>query len=336
MGTWGTKLYENDTSLDVKGEFEKLFRSGKTAEEITEQLTESYQSILEDPEEGPLFWFALADTQWKFGVLLPSVKERALSWIEKNSSPPRCQGIGAPSEKQWKKTQQQLRDRLLSPQPPAKKPVKRRIYTCQWKLGDVFAYPLESELAKERGLYGRYFLIQKVDEDTWYPGHIVPIVYVKLTSGPELPANVEEYNQCEFVQTWFTKYENRFLPIDMSRLKEDLAEKAQMRYEVDEYGFLPEYRVVLLNTSKRVIPKNLIYIGNFPDADRPPKEFVPHTKLNIMPVSWKRFSETFETKMIEQYCGPNLRELRIYQGRAPGTAVAPETTGDGADGGAFR
>lgn len=73
--------------------------------------------------------------------------------------------------------------------------LKKRVYKCQWNLGDVFAYELESDLAKERGLYGRYFLIQKIDEDVWYPGHIVPIVYVKITNDNKLPSNVEEYNQ---------------------------------------------------------------------------------------------------------------------------------------------
>ena len=29
MGTWGPNLYQNDTSLDVKDEFEKLYNEGK-------------------------------------------------------------------------------------------------------------------------------------------------------------------------------------------------------------------------------------------------------------------------------------------------------------------
>lgn len=167
-------------------------------------------------------------------------------------------------------------------------------------------------MAKERGLYGRFFLIQKIDECPWHPGHIVPIVYVKITNDHNLPASVEEYDKLEYVQTWFTKYEDRFWPIDMTRPQEDIAEKSKLNYQVDEYGFLPQYRVILLNTSKKVIPANLIYLGNFADALRPQKEFVPHSKVNIVSAPWKRFDETFETKMIKRYCGHNLRELSIY------------------------
>lgn len=312
MGMWGYELYQNDTSLDVKDEFVELFNAGKTVLEITDKLIEDYKSIMGDTEEEPLFWFALADTQWNLGVLLPVVKEKALYWIGKDNSMLNCQTIDMSTKAKRKNSLNDLQTKLLSPQPPVKKPVKKRIYKCQWKLGDVFAYQLESDLAKERGLYGRYFLIQKVDEGIWHPGHIVPIVYVKITSDANLPSNVEDYNRLEYVQTWFTKYEDRFLPIDMSRPQEDIAEKSKMNYQVDEYGFLPQYRAKLLNTSKGVIPTKLIYVGNFVNAVRPQKEFIPHSKENIVTVSWKQFDETFETKMIKRYCGHNLRELSIY------------------------
>ena len=39
MGAWGAGLYENDTALDVKDEFEKLFNDGKGVQEITDGLT---------------------------------------------------------------------------------------------------------------------------------------------------------------------------------------------------------------------------------------------------------------------------------------------------------
>ncbi len=312
MGMWGFELYQNDTALDVKEEFEKLFNAGETVQEITDKLAEDYKSIMGDNDEEPLFWFALADTQWNLGVLLPVVKEKALCWIDKDCGIFKYQTIDISAKAQRKKTLDDLQAKLLSPQPPVKKPVKKRIYKCQWKFGDVFAYQLESDLAKERGLYGRYFLIQKVDEGVWHPGHIVPIVYLKITSDTNLPLNVEEYNQLEYIQTWFTKYEDRFLPIDMRRPQEDIAEKSKINYQVDEYGFLPQYRAELINTSERVIPTKLIYVGNFANAVRPQNEFVPHSKNNISPVFWKKFDETFETKMIKLYCGHNLRELSIY------------------------
>lgn len=313
MGTWGPNLYQNDTSLDVKDEFEKLYNEGKNVQEITDILTEEYKSLFGDIKEEPLFWLALADTQWEFGVLLPVVKEKALYWIDESANMLNFKSINTSAKENRIKNLNGLRVKLLSTQPKVKKITKKRIYKCQWKYGDVFAYRLESDLAKEKGLYGRYFLIQKVDEGEWYPGHIVPIVYVKITDDTNLPSNVEEYNKLEYVQTSFTEYEYRFCPVDMRRPQEDIAEKSKINYQVDEYGFLPQYRARLLNTSKRVIPQKLIYIGNFADVAQPQNEFIPHTKENIVSVAWKLFDETFETRMIKWYCGHNLREFSIYR-----------------------
>ncbi len=305
MGIWGSKLYQNDTALDITDQFEADISKGKTAVEITQQLINEFSCLMDDPIEELLFWLALADTQWKWGTLLPEVKERALACMDDFQ---RKNSMTAAQERELER----LRSKLLSPQPPFKKPVKKRIYACKWQKGDVFAFRIESDLAKEKGLFGRYFLIQKVSERTWYPAHIVPIVYVKITKDERLPSNLEEFHQLEYVQTWFTRFEDRFWPINMADPQKDIAEKSKIHYAVDAYGFLPQYRVTLLSTSARVIPKKLIYLGNFQDAAPPKGEFVPHIVDNIPTVSWGKSGETFETTLINRYCGHNLRQLKIY------------------------
>lgn len=313
MGTWGPELYQDDLAEDIRDYYKDQLQRGKKGIDITQELLVQYQIEISDSEEASVFWFSLADTQWNLGRLEDKVKEMALKHILLGDNL-ECWKTETPKmAKAREQTIEELRQKLLSPQPPEKKVIQYKIYRCEWKHGDVYAYKLESDFAEEKGLYGRYFLIQKVDEGVWHPGHIVPIVYVKITKDTNLPSNIEEYNQLEYVQTWFTKYEDRFLPIDMSHPQEDIVEKSKKNYQVDEYGFLPQYRAKLLNTSKKVIPRKLIYVGNFENAVRPQKEFVPHTKENVVSVSWKQFDETFETKMIKLYCGHNLRELSIYQ-----------------------
>lgn len=311
MGYWGVDLYQNDTSSDVKEQFEEQLRKGKSAENATKELIEAYSCVSDDMYEQCAFWFALADTQWTWGVLQPEVKEQALNLLEKGGDIGKWQDLIL--QLQRKRVLFDLRINLMSPQPPMKKPIKRRVYRCQWKVGDVFAYRLESELAKEKGLYGRYFLIQKVDEGTWHPGHIVPIVYVKITEDDKIPTTVEEYNRLEYVQTSFTRYEDRFLPLDGRRLQEDIEEKSRINYEMDEYGYLPQFRIQLLTTSSKMIPSKLIYVSRFTNVEKPQKEFVPHSKLNISSVFWEQFGDTFDMDMIRRYCGHNLKEFSIYR-----------------------
>ena len=89
MGNWGPGLYQNDITQDVKDDFEESHRAGKPVSEITAKLMADYEDIMGDPAEEPLFWFALADTQWRFGVLLPTVKEKALEWLDKGCAHPK-------------------------------------------------------------------------------------------------------------------------------------------------------------------------------------------------------------------------------------------------------
>lgn len=49
-----------------------------------------------------LRWYALADTQWDFGVLLPEVKEKTLRWIEKENCMLALQTFNAAAKKQRK------------------------------------------------------------------------------------------------------------------------------------------------------------------------------------------------------------------------------------------
>lgn len=115
--------------------------------------------------------------------------------------------------------------------------MQRKLYNCDWKIGDVFAYKMESDLAKEKGIYGHYLLIHKIDNDYVFPGHKIPVVYIKITNSNNLSNCINEYEQLDYIQIGFTRYEDRFLPIDGKRPEEDIAEKAKLKYEVDKYGF---------------------------------------------------------------------------------------------------
>lgn len=305
MGIWGTGLYQDDISADVKDFYKEQLRMRKSTIDIKSELLSKYEDVLDDPYDASVFWFALADTQWEFGRLEGSVKEKALFYIDKGYDLKRWEEEWPQKAKSRANVLIKLKQKLLSPQPPVKKISIRRIYHCKWNTGDVFAYRIKSDTSE---LSGKIFLIQKVDETVWYPGHIVPIVYVKITEKENLPSDICEYNELEYIQTGFTRYEDRFLPIDVARAEEDIAEKSNIRYEVDDFGFLPEYRIILLSTSQKVVPSNLIYIGNFPSALTPKKEFIPHSKEGISAVKWK----DFESAMIDRYLGYNLRRSEIY------------------------
>ena len=84
MGAWQSSLYGNDTTCDVRDAYMDCLKEQLSNQEAFEKIFEEYEELIGDEYEEPLFWFALAETQWKVGRLTENVKERALEWIEKD------------------------------------------------------------------------------------------------------------------------------------------------------------------------------------------------------------------------------------------------------------
>lgn len=278
MGAWGPKLYQDDVAVDVSSSYKEKLKRGKTNEEATQEIIEEYSDFINDDDDGPIFWFALADTQWSLGRLLPEVKDEALRILESGGDIQRWIDDGELKGAEIrKKSLEELKNKLNEPQPPEKKISKYRIYKCEWKLGDVFAYRLESDLAKEKNLYGRYALLQKVNEGIWYPEHIVPIVRIRISDGTELPS-LENVNKLEYVK---------------------IGRSAEGIYK---------YFLKIVTTSKRIIPKKLIYLGNT-EIIPPPNEYIPASEYSYFNSKWSNV----ECWVVDSYYNLNLKNHPIFK-----------------------
>lgn len=269
MGTWGPKLYQDDIAEDVRSYYKDQLKRGKSNDEATTELIEQNRDIINDADDAPIFWFALADTQWDLGRLLPFVKENALAYLHNGSDLERWKNENHKDYAVRGKILGELEVKLNSPMPSEKKISQHKLYKCEWKIGDVFAYKLEGDYAIKNGLKDRYAIIYKVDESTWWPGHIIPVVYIKLSDGTEIPKSESEIEKCEFVKT------------TLARRK-------------------PEYRIQLLSTSRRVVPNDkLIFIGNFINLSTPDDEYIINDKVSIVTCNWSKFEETVIVKYLK-------------------------------------
>jgi len=164
MGAWDTKLYGNDTACDVRDTYMNLLMEQLSNQEAYNKTFEMYKELMGDEDEEPLFWYALAETQWKIGRLTPDVKHKAIDWIAKDGGAAIWEDSRTGSEP-WKKTLRKLEEKLNSPMRTEKrirKPVP--INHNLWELGDVYAYQFHSEQSKEHGTFGKYVLLQKMGE----------------------------------------------------------------------------------------------------------------------------------------------------------------------------
>jgi hypothetical protein len=273
MGAWGARLYQDDVAEDVRDAYKKLIGEGKTGVEATQEILEEFACEASDYEDAPIFWFALADTQWTLGRLEERVKQEALRHIKAGDDLRRWQDENPKAAKVRAKVLADLEQKLLLTQPPEKKIRIKKPFKCEWNIGDVYAYLLEGDYSKEKGLDGRYLLVHKV-YDKEFGDDIIPIVRVKITEGEELPKNKSEFDKLDYVQI-HPIFENN------QRVENRMV-----------------YLFKLIDESKRTIPKKLLFVGNFKDVSLPQDDYIDK---NLWGCIWK----WFEISMVKRYLHHN-------------------------------
>ena len=86
MGAWGTGLFDDDTTCDVKDQFIEYIEEGNSAEEATKLILEEYVDefdIEEELEEMSLVYIDLAAIQLEKGCLQEEVRNKAIALIER-------------------------------------------------------------------------------------------------------------------------------------------------------------------------------------------------------------------------------------------------------------
>jgi hypothetical protein len=79
MGAWGTGIFSDDLACDIRSDFREHIGDGLTASEARQRLLHDYRSSVNDMDDGPVFWLALATTQWRLGRLEDEVRDLAIA-----------------------------------------------------------------------------------------------------------------------------------------------------------------------------------------------------------------------------------------------------------------
>ncbi|HWI53484.1 MAG TPA: hypothetical protein VNT01_15185 [Symbiobacteriaceae bacterium] len=98
MGTWGTDIFDNDLSADMRMDYTEQVEEGVPGPEIRANLLEGYAEALADEDDAPLFWMTLAALQLKYGHLEASVREQALAAIAAGSNLRRWEAEAGPED----------------------------------------------------------------------------------------------------------------------------------------------------------------------------------------------------------------------------------------------
>lgn len=146
MGTFGHKLFEDDFALDVRDTYLDYLFEGMSSDEATAKLESDFAASLQDSDEKPIFWLALAEAQWDKGRLTATAIRNALRILEEPVCPETWGNL-------TKKRQAELArlKRKLEKEPPKEKKLVRRI--PKLASGDVFRFSLDQPGADGKPVY---------------------------------------------------------------------------------------------------------------------------------------------------------------------------------------
>jgi hypothetical protein len=82
MGTWGTNIKDNDTTMEIIEAFFELYNEGKEPSNISAMLIKENKGLINIPEASNNFWFALALAQWETKSLDIKIFEKVKLLIE--------------------------------------------------------------------------------------------------------------------------------------------------------------------------------------------------------------------------------------------------------------
>ncbi|MFM9939094.1 MAG: hypothetical protein ACKVP7_06325 [Hyphomicrobiaceae bacterium] len=150
VGTWGTSLYANDTSSDVRNLVRELVRLPWSSEQILTSVLQSYPVARdEDAEDYPDVWLALADQLYDYGLLDEAVQTRVMRIVRSRQDLDLKRQLGL-SEREARvrgAMLEKLAEKLERPNP---KPKPRRTLKAPEPIvfppGTVLRYPTQQGL----------------------------------------------------------------------------------------------------------------------------------------------------------------------------------------------
>ena len=186
MGSWGRKLYENDTALDVVDEIDSILADETDFDSARSRILSMLKSSYSDVDDQSIAWLTAA-------YRLVSRSGKLISELYKNMQ----ESSGALPEE----TLQMLEKMIVEHgRKPRRKPSKKPEST--WKIGEIYCYDVESAYADAPELKG--YTIGFLCIDFYKYAGVHPIVYIfrSKSSMDEIRANPSVILGSEFWRNW--------------------------------------------------------------------------------------------------------------------------------------
>lgn len=229
MGAWGTSLYSDDTSCDVRDTFKDLVKLPVSEAELRERMIKRFEMGDNPYDEGEVdFWLALADQFYRYGLDDDKVFDTARKIITSGADLAVKRELEM-SESDLAKRAKVLEALLETWSKPHPKPRKRKTIKGPedyvFEVGDCFVYPTESHASipttrwnfdpktvdqtfRPDG-WGAFVVFDRWRYDDYYARYMIAVLYFensfaqKPTLGDCREALIDGY----FMDHWDLHYE---------------------------------------------------------------------------------------------------------------------------------
>jgi len=125
MGTWSTKITDNDTFQDIYQSFFDLYNQGQNPVDISKTIQEDYNEMFEDYDDRNNCLFGLAQAQWETKFLDSEIYNQVKNIIENGNDLDIWKGLGA--DKKTLENRQKELEKFLKQISTVKEKPKRRV-----------------------------------------------------------------------------------------------------------------------------------------------------------------------------------------------------------------
>lgn len=176
MGVWGTGIFDEDEACEVRDHYRQLIEDRVDDAEATQSTLEKFKASFDNPDYCSAAIVALAVTQSKIGRLDPSIRDRALAWMDQGADLDIWTEDSPKDLGKRKAALEKARLQITGPQPTRKRIRRPRLHLCDLVAGDVLALDLPAGPV----------LFRTVQIESYRLGEI-PILEELEFDGPEVP-----------------------------------------------------------------------------------------------------------------------------------------------------
>ena len=147
MGTWGTRIFDDDGAADIYAEYRILLGYKVDREKAWQLIYNYFYPEYKGSDDEDVFWLSVALFQWQNGILKEEVKQRAIQCIDDESYLEVWKESDPAAYKKRRVVLAQLKEKLINEVNPPRKVAKCPPYyreKTQFSIGDIFSYTHEN------------------------------------------------------------------------------------------------------------------------------------------------------------------------------------------------